>query len=113
MVLHRPVELARLIGRNDVLYTCEVNANSNFKVPGYLAWLGAKQKSAILVCLMGISSTPQDAFGVGQLTAQRGTHESGQGREWEGPLEIVSPANGAAIRFALGDGDKRENGDRF
>src|SRR5215472_12355365 len=29
------------------------------------------------------------------------------------PKVDVSPANGAAIRFALGDGDKRENGDGF
>jgi hypothetical protein len=97
----------------DVLHACEFNATSNFKVPGYLEWFGAAQRSAILVCLRGISSTPQGAFAVGQLNAQRGTHESGQGREWEGPIEIVSPANGAAIRFALGDGDQRENGDRF
>jgi hypothetical protein len=66
-----------------------------------------------LVCLSGIPSTPQDAFGAVLLTAQRGAHKSGQVKQWEGPLEIVSPANGAAIRFALGYGDKRENGDRF
>jgi hypothetical protein len=95
----------------EVLYTCGVNAHSNFEVPGYLEWFGATQKSVIFVCLRGISPTPQGASGMGQLNAQRGTHESGQGRE--GPLEIVSPANGAGLRFALGDGDKRENGDRF
>ena len=48
-----------------------------------------------------------------QLTVEKGTHELDQGREQEGPLEIVSPANGVAIRFALRDGDKRKNGDRF
>jgi len=47
------------------------------------------------------------------LTVQRGTHESGQDKESEGPLEMVSAAIGAASCFALGNGDKRENGDRF
>jgi hypothetical protein len=94
-----------------VLDTCEVNANSNFKVPGCLAWFGATQRSAIVVYLSGISSTSQHAFGVDQESAQKGTHESDQDKEWEGPLEIVSPPNRIAIRFALGDGDKRENGD--
>ena len=39
------------------------------------------------------------------------TCELDQGREWEGMLEIVG--NGAVIRFAFRDGDKRENGDGF
>ena len=63
--------------------------------------------------LAGISFTPQGAFGAGPLNAERGTYESGQGREWEGPLEIVFPANRTAVCFALGDGGNRENGDRF
>jgi hypothetical protein len=35
------------------------------------------------------------------LTAQKGTHESDPSREWEGSLEIVSPADGTAIRSLL------------
>jgi len=41
---------------------------------------------------------------------RKGIYESDDGREWEGPLEIT---NRAAIRFGLGDGSKRENGDGF
>jgi hypothetical protein len=56
-----------------VLYTCEVNANLNVKVPGYLEWSGATQSSAIV--------PEQDILHAsGRLW---GTHELDQGRDWE------------------------------
>ena len=70
-------------------------------------------RPGILACLRAVSMTLRSGFGVGQSNAKGGTYESDQGGGWEGSLEIVSPANRAAIRFALGDGDKCKNGDRF
>ena len=57
--------------------------------------------------------TPQEHPGASGVTVEKGTHELDQGKEREGPLEMVSPANGIAIGFAVRDGDKRKNGDRF
>ena len=96
-----------------MLYTREVNANATFKVPGYLEWFGAMQRSGILACLRAVSLTLRSGFAVGQWNAKGGTYESDQVGGWEGSLEIDSPANRAAIRFALADGDRCKNGDRF